>query len=127
MVSIRRRILLRGKLIQEQFIRTLQDHEDRLTVVEGGEAGELLDISSLKETVGDADSGLVKDVTGLKTTVGDADNGLVKEVNTLKTSKANSSHTHSLSNISDLETVEAVITYTDNSTATILLVKQSSS
>ena len=34
MVSIRRRILHRNKLIQEQFIRTLQDHEDRLTALE---------------------------------------------------------------------------------------------
>ena len=34
MTSIRRRILLRGQLIKEQFIRTLQDHEDRLTALE---------------------------------------------------------------------------------------------
>lgn len=34
MVSIRRRILHKGKLIKEQFIRTLQDHEDRLTALE---------------------------------------------------------------------------------------------
>jgi hypothetical protein len=37
MVSIRRRILNKGELIKEQFIRTLQDHEDRLEAVEGGE------------------------------------------------------------------------------------------
>ena len=35
MVSIRRRILNRGNLIQEQFIRTLQDHENRLAALEG--------------------------------------------------------------------------------------------
>lgn len=37
MVSIRRRILDKGELVKEQFIRTLQDHEDRLAAVEGGE------------------------------------------------------------------------------------------
>lgn len=36
MVSIRRRILFKGKLIDEQFIRTLQDHEDRLKALEDG-------------------------------------------------------------------------------------------
>lgn len=34
MVSIRRRILHKGNLIKEQFIRTLQDHEDRLAALE---------------------------------------------------------------------------------------------
>lgn len=34
MVSIRRRILLKGQLIKEQFIRTLQDHEDRIAALE---------------------------------------------------------------------------------------------
>ena len=34
MVSIRRRILDKGQLIKEQFIRTLQDHEDRLAALE---------------------------------------------------------------------------------------------
>ena len=34
MVSIRRRILDKGRIIQEQFIRTLQDHEDRIAALE---------------------------------------------------------------------------------------------
>jgi hypothetical protein len=37
MVSIRRRILLKGQLIKEQFIRTLQDHEDRIAALEKGD------------------------------------------------------------------------------------------
>ena len=40
--------------------------------------------STLKETVGDAESGLVKDVNDLKTTVGSTESGLVKDVNDLK-------------------------------------------
>ena len=102
MVSIRRKILLKGQFIKEQLIRLLQNHEDRITVLEGGEAGELLDISALKETVGDEDSGLVKDVADLKNaTITLADLGL--------------------------ETTEVVVTYPDDSTETVLLVKQSSS
>ena len=76
MVSIRRRILNKGELIKEQFIRTLQDHEDRIAAVEGGEAGEVADISALEETVGDANSGLVKDVNTLKTDVSNVAGGL---------------------------------------------------
>lgn len=34
MVSIRRKILYKGELTKEQFIRVLQDHEDRLTALE---------------------------------------------------------------------------------------------
>ena len=57
-VSIRRRILNKGELIKEQFIRTLQDHEDRIAAVESGEAGETADITALQTTVGDEDGGL---------------------------------------------------------------------
>lgn len=85
MVSTRRRILNKGELIKEQFIRTLQDHEDRIAAVEGGEAGEATDISALKTAVGDADSGLVKDAADLKTAVGDNSSGLVKKTNDLET------------------------------------------
>ena len=70
-VSIRRRILNKGELIKEQFIRTLQDHEDRIAAVEGGEAGETADITALQTTVGDEDSGLVKDMADVKTAIGD--------------------------------------------------------
>jgi hypothetical protein len=71
MVSIRRRILDKGELIKEQFIRTLQDHEDRIAAVEGGEAGETADITALQTTVGDEDGGLVKDMADVKTAIGD--------------------------------------------------------
>lgn len=80
MVSIRRRILNKGELIKEQFIRTLQDHEDRIAAVEGGEAGEATDISALKTTVGNNSSGLVKKTNDLETAVGDAESGLTKDV-----------------------------------------------
>ena len=109
MVSIRRRILEKGNLIKEQFIRVLQEHEDRIVAVENGESGEAADITELKTIVGDEDSGLVKDVADLKTT------------------KANANHNHTLTNVTDLATVEATVTYTDSSTETILLVKQVSS
>ncbi len=36
MVSIRRRILDKGEIVQEQLIRILQDHEDRITALEKG-------------------------------------------------------------------------------------------
>lgn len=86
-------------------------------------------VGALETSVGDNNSGLVKDVNDLKTTVGDAntDNTLVKDVANLKTSKASANHTHTLSNISDLSTVNMEITYSDESTETILLVKQTQS
>lgn len=39
-------------------------------------------------------------------------------------SKANANHNHTLDKITDTTTVEAVVTYEDNSTETILLVKK---
>ena len=49
MVSIRRRILHKGELIKEQFIRTLQDHEDRIAAVEEGEgSGSAYDDTEIK-------------------------------------------------------------------------------
>ena len=120
MVSIRRKILLKGEFIKEQLIRVLQSHEDRITTLEGGEAGELLDISALKETVGDEDGGLVKSVTALETTVGNSDSGLVKDVADLKAA------TITLADLG-LETTEVVVTYPDATAETVLLVKQSSS
>ena len=75
------------------------------------------------------DTALKGRVSALETSVGDADtdNTLVKDVASLKTSKANSNHTHTLSNVTDLETVEAVFTYEDDSTETKLLVVQTNS
>ena len=40
MVSIRRRILDKGNIIKEQFIRTLQEHEDRIAALEAGDEPE---------------------------------------------------------------------------------------
>ena len=34
MVSIRRKILEKGQLVKEQFVRTLQNHEDRIAALE---------------------------------------------------------------------------------------------
>ena len=69
-MSIRTKILEKGKIIQEQLIRVLIDFDNRITTLEGGEAGEVTDISALKEAVGDKDSGLVKDVADIKTAIG---------------------------------------------------------
>lgn len=53
------------------------------------------------------------------------DIGTLKEdVATLKTGKANSTHSHTVSDVSDVTTVTVVVTYTDESTETINLVKQ---
>ena len=38
MTSIRRRILHKGEVIKEQWIRTLQDHEDRIAALENASA-----------------------------------------------------------------------------------------
>ena len=104
--KIKTRILERGALNVKMLIKVLQEHENKLAAIEQSEGGEILDIGNLKETVGDADSGLVKDVADLKT------------------GKANANHTHTLNKISDVTTVEAVVTYADESTETLLLVKQ---
>ena len=99
MVSIKRKILYKGEIIQEQLLRVLQRHEDYINSDTKSEA-------AIAEVVGDENSGLVKDV------------------NDLKTGKANANHTHTLNKVTDLTTVEAVVTYADESTETILLVKQ---
>ena len=53
------------------------------------------------------------------------DIGTLKEdVASLKTGKANSTHSHTVSDVSDATTVTVVVTYTDESTETINLVKQ---
>lgn len=53
MVSIRRRILHKGELVKEQFIRTLQDHEDRLESIDGGEGASAYDDSDIKADIAD--------------------------------------------------------------------------
>lgn len=99
----------KGKIEKVRLLSTLEDFDDRITLLEGGEGGEIQDISDLKATVGDENGGLVKDVSDLKT------------------GKANANHTHTVDKISDLDTVEAVITYSDDSTETVLLVVKDSS
>lgn len=69
-MSIRTKILEKGKIIQEQLIRVLISFDDRITALEGGEAGEVTDISALKEAVGDSKSGLVKGVADINTAIG---------------------------------------------------------
>lgn len=86
--SIKLKIIGGRKLKPFPTAEVLQDHEDRIGVLEGGESGEIADISDLKETVGDENS------------------GLVKEVNTLKSASAT------------YVPVEVVVTYTDDSTET---------
>lgn len=102
MVSIRRKILNKGDIIQEQLIRVLQRHEDYI-------ASDTTSDSAIAEIVGDSSGGLVKDVADLNT------------------SKANVNHTHTLANVSDLSTVQVTITYEDTTTETLTLVQQETS
>ena len=67
MVSIRRKILDKGRIIQEQFIRTLQDHEDRLKAIEGGS------VTGSETTEGS----LVYRVKALETILGDTDDDTI--------------------------------------------------
>ena len=66
-VSIRRRILNKGELIKEQFIRTLQDHEDRIAALEGGTGSEstegslLYRVKALETILGDTDDDTIYD------------------------------------------------------------------
>ena len=76
------------------------------------------------EELDSAQGGDVADITALEKVVGDADSGLVKDVADLQNGKADAAHTHSLTDVSDLTAVEATVTYSDDSTETILLVKQ---
>ena len=62
MVSIRRKILYKGEIIQEQLLNVLQKHEDALGANATGD-------SAIAEVVGDSKKGLVKDVSDLQTAV----------------------------------------------------------
>ena len=108
-MSIRTKVLEKGKIVQEQLIRVLLKFDERITTLEQGEIGELVYIGNLKETVGNEDSGLVKAVADLGT------------------NKASADHTHTLTGVTDLQTVEATVTYTDQSTGTLLIVTQTQS
>ena len=63
MVSIRRKILYKGEIIQEQLMNVLQSHEDALGDNATGD-------SAIADVVGDSKKGLVKDVADLQTAVG---------------------------------------------------------
>lgn len=67
MVSIRRRILDKGQVVKEQFIRTLQDHEDRIAAIEGGS------VTGSESTEGS----LVYRVKALETILGDTDDDTI--------------------------------------------------
>ena len=62
MVSIRRKVLYKGTIVQEQLMNVLQKHDDALGANASGD-------SAIAEVVGDSKGGLVKDVSDLKTTV----------------------------------------------------------
>jgi hypothetical protein len=63
MVSIRRKILHKGNIVQEQLLNVLQKHEDALGANATGD-------SAIADVVGDSKKGLVKDVADLQTAVG---------------------------------------------------------
>lgn len=96
---IRKKLLDHGVIVQEQLIRILQKHEDYIATDTTSE-------SAIRETIGEIDV--------------DEDGDIATQLS----GKASTSHTHTLTGVTDLDTVEAVITYTDESTETILLVKQ---
>jgi hypothetical protein len=94
-----RHLFFGGKLRPKRLYKILED-------LDNATGGEALDISELEEVVGDSTGGLVKDVADLKT------------------DKADTTHSHTLTNVTDLSTVEATVTYTDTTTGTLLLVVQ---
>jgi len=67
MVSIRRKILDRGTIVQEQLIKVLQKHEDKITSIEGGS------ITGSESTEGS----LVYRVKALETILGDTDDDTI--------------------------------------------------
>lgn len=71
MVSIRRKILHKGDIVQEQLIRVLQKHEDALGDTSSTDTTQSSKIEALETAVGGADSGLVKGVADIETAIGD--------------------------------------------------------
>lgn len=100
-----RHLFYGGEVNKKRLYEILKD-------LDSAESGESADISALEEVVGDEDSGLVKSVADLTTAV---------------SGKADSSHTHTISNVSDATTTTITVTYTDDSTDSITFVTQSSS
>lgn len=76
-MSIRTKILEKGKIIQEQLIRVLVKFDDRITALEEEEGSSYddteikADITALETVVGDSSSGLVKGVADINTAIGD--------------------------------------------------------
>ena len=67
MVSIRRKILYKGNIVQEQLLNVLQKHEDALGSGSETDATITEKVTALETAVGGENSGLVKavaDVTG---------------------------------------------------------------
>lgn len=122
--KIKLNIIKGRKLLPFKTADVIQDHEDRITAAE----------STLSNAV---DNDTIYDDTDLWTVTGiPKDTDLTDNFTDLATridskadasalnSKANANHSHTLDKITDLETVEVVVTYTDESTETLYLVKQ---
>ena len=71
MVNLRFKLLDKGKIVQEQLLRTLQRHEDALANNSSSDSAVASDVSTLKTTVGNSSSGLVKNVSDITTAIGD--------------------------------------------------------
>ena len=75
-MSIRTKILEKGKIVQEQLIRVLIKFDDRITALEEGEGSSYddteikADISALETAIGDNSSGLTKKVADVETAIG---------------------------------------------------------
>ena len=66
MVSIRRKILDKGEIVQEQLIRVLQKHEDALGDNATGDTAIAGKVSALETAVGDNSKGLTKKANDLE-------------------------------------------------------------
>lgn len=111
--SMKMRIIKGRKLLPFKVAEVLQEHDD-----------------ILKNAV---DNDTIYDDSDLKAKMGysniPANTSLQEEIDakadaSALNSKANANHSHTLDKITDLETVEVVVTYTDESTETLYLVKQ---
>lgn len=72
MVSIRRKILDKGEIVQEQLIRVLQKHEDALGDNATGDTAIAGKVTALETAVGDNSKGLTKKANDLEAAIGDA-------------------------------------------------------
>lgn len=76
-MSVRTKILEKGKIVQEQLIRLLIKFDERITALEDGEGSSYddteikADISALETAIGDNSSGLTKKVVDVETAIGD--------------------------------------------------------